>query len=612
MHLFVAICGSTQNLARRAVEALRQAAAIYPQLDATTFWSFGDTTQVFAAGMHHAHHAVGPRVYRCQRDHQLTFYDGLPLHATGGFNAHDAAALGQNWANLHHLLEGRYAALRLDTRSSTLEAIIDPLGSYQLFTLEHDGAGLLSNSVRILSAIGQKTQLDPIAVSLVLCLDRASDHRTLLRDIRVAPGGRRWSWHPAMDRPQHQAYFAPADLAALKRRRLTGAGIEHLADHFNGLYRALARVAVPRCPITGGRDSRVLAAGCAAAGIEAHYFTSGEPDNPDIRVARQVAHCLGVELHEQIVNNEQVHARWDELAQTLVQQNDGLLTLWQIADMLSQPQRVDQLEVALHGAGGELSRFSSLDRVVLARGLTAADLPNWLIWRVLTDGQGLLTPNTVSHGEQYLTDFAHQCLDQGFEPLDVPEVFGVFNLLTFWSVGPNFRKSAAYRDTYSPYSSRSFLQAVFAASHNALLNEQLQYRLLRRLAPKLCTLPFDRDGWRRHRLWRDRIGYRAVNRINRLRMRHPRWLSWLPANQTWGKPPPRRVWMSEQRQAFLDRQLPAIRQLCLDQPASPLWQFVDRSAFESLTADGADTPRTAALDKLLYQIATLFQYAQSL
>ena len=609
MHLFVAICDSTENLARRAIEALRQAAGIYPQLDATTFWSFGDRSPVFAAGLHHGHDAIGPRIYQSQSDRQLTFYDGLPLDTTGRFNAHDAAVLGVNWQNLHHVLEGRYVALRLDTGSSTLEAIIDPLGSYQLFTLEHDGAYLMSNSVRILAQIGQKTQLDPVAISLALCLNRVSDHRTLLSDIWVMPGGRRWSWRQGKGRFQHEIYFAPAKLSELKRQRLTGRRIELLADQFCDLYEALARVSVPRCPITGGRDSRVLAAGCAAAGIETHYFTTGELDNIDLSISRQVAHCLGVELHEQIINNEQVHDRWDELAQTLIQQTDGLLSLWQVADVLFQPPHIDQLEVALHGACGEISRFSTLDRITLARGLAAADLPGWLIGRTLTSGQGLLHPNTVSHAEQYLSGFARQCLDQGFDPLDVPEVYFV---LTEWTARSNLHKSAAYCDTYSPYTSRSFLQAVFATPYSALLSEQLQYQMLRYLAPELCALPFDRGDWRRHRRWRDRISYRGANQLNQLRTRHPRWLSWLPAFHGLGKQPVQPVWVFEKRQAFLDRQLPAIRQFCLDHPGSPLWQFIDRSAFESLTGDAVETPRAGEINKLLFQIATLFQYSQSL
>ncbi len=422
--------------------------------------------------------------------------------------------LGGNWQNLHHVLEGWYVALRLDTGSSTLGAIIDPLGSYQLFTLEHDGAYLMSNSVRILAQIGQKTQLDPVAISLALCLNRVSDHRTLLSDIRVMPGGRPWSWRQGKGRFQHETYFAPAKLSEFKRQRLTGRRIELLADQFCDLYQALARVGVPRCPVTGGRDWRVMAAGCAAAGIEAHYFTTGEWDNIDLSVSRQVAHCLGVELYEQIVNNEQVYDRWDERVQTLIQKNDGLLSLWQVADVLFQPQRIDQLEVALHGADGEISRFSTLDRVALARGLAAADLAGWLIGRTLTNGQGLLHPNAVPYAEQYLSGFACQCLDQGFDPLDVPEVYYV---LTEWTTRSNLRKSAAYCDTYSPYTSRSFLQAVFATSHSALLSEQLQYQLLRYLEPELCALPFDRDGWQHHRWWRDRISYRGVNQLNHLR-----------------------------------------------------------------------------------------------
>ena len=222
MHLFVAICDSTEDLARRAIGALRQAAGIYPQLDATTFWSFSDRSPVFAAGLHHGHDAIGPRIYQSQSDRQVTFYDGLPLDTTGRFDAHDAAVLGENWQNLHPVLEGRYVALRLDTGSSTLEAIIDPLGSYQLFTLEHDGACLLSNSVRVLAQIGQKTQLDPVAISLALCLNRVSDHRTLLSDIRVMPGGRRWSWRPGKGRFQHETTSHRPNYRSLKGKGLPG------------------------------------------------------------------------------------------------------------------------------------------------------------------------------------------------------------------------------------------------------------------------------------------------------------------------------------------------------------------------------------------------------
>lgn len=60
------------------------------------------------------------------------------------------------------------------------------------------------------------------------------------------------------------------------------------------------------CALTGGRDSRLVAAALRSTGVAFQAFTRGAPDHPDVVIAQQVAHRLGIPHERQASLQEAV------------------------------------------------------------------------------------------------------------------------------------------------------------------------------------------------------------------------------------------------------------------------------------------------------------------
>ncbi|MEU1881358.1 asparagine synthase-related protein [Streptosporangium sp. NPDC020072] len=103
-------------------------------------------------------------------------------------------------------------------------------------------------------------------------------------EIRVE-GGRR----TVTETPFPEAREAPAS------RRAARAQVDELADALLTAVRPLRHTTEPvRLSLTGGRDSRLLAALLHRAGIPFVTATSGHDDSPDVVLAERVARALGV------------------------------------------------------------------------------------------------------------------------------------------------------------------------------------------------------------------------------------------------------------------------------------------------------------------------------
>jgi hypothetical protein len=76
-------------------------------------------------------------------------YDGLPVHRTGRWHAHDAETLLTRWADLPNAVEGQFTALRVDLASEVGAVITDSVGIAPLYHLAQDGGHLVSNSTTV-------------------------------------------------------------------------------------------------------------------------------------------------------------------------------------------------------------------------------------------------------------------------------------------------------------------------------------------------------------------------------------------------------------------------------------------------------------------------------
>ena len=157
----------------------------------------------------------------------------------------------------------------------------------QVYYTRQNNTWLISNSSLLLSRISNISEFDPLGVSLFLCKGSGGSDRTLRQGIRVIPGGQHWKWERGFTEPKRTTYFDRPQLSRRSKRKLTKADIEQLAGEMIQICHNLAQsFGSLECPITAGRDSRLMVALLIRGEIEAQYFTHGLKKSPDIQIGR--------------------------------------------------------------------------------------------------------------------------------------------------------------------------------------------------------------------------------------------------------------------------------------------------------------------------------------
>ena len=136
--------------------------------------------------------------------------------------------------------------------------------------------------------------------------------------------------------------------------------------------------------------------------------------------------------------------------------------------------------------------------------------------------------------------------------------------------------------------------------------EPLHYGLTRMLMPKLHSLPCDKGPWRSQRpvlnwlsLYKSSVLHNARGKARRL----------VPDTLRRFKPKKsRRKLHTFDQGDWFEIKREQMREVCLDQRDSMLWNLVDRSKFERMTSSATDREERASHKGTLFRIATLFYY----
>jgi asparagine synthase (glutamine-hydrolysing) len=619
--------------AAAVAELRRVAQEVYPHLDPDTLWHHSGGQGALAASLHTAASAASPRTYVYHGDDHVTFFDGLPVDRTGRFNAHRAEDLAVHWQQLPQCLEGSFAAVRVAKDPAQIELLTDPLGMEHVYYLRRGDVWLLSNSVRLLERVGKATALDPLGVSLYFAVGWVGADRTLRHDVRVLPGGQKVVWRRDTPGPSHAGYFQRAGLARWRSGALTRDSVEALADSLTQMLRCLSRsLGKLNCPLSAGHDTRLLAALLIHAGIPARYFTFGYYDATDIRVASHIARLFGLEhsisddaVEDRLTANvsEELRARWDEVSRRLVAENDGMVSLI-LADQLvgENTGRAARLGSYLHGGGGEIARsFYGMPATFIHAGTPGAVLRN-LLTHLVSDHGGLITPEATGLARSYLRGFLEECLEEGFTPPDLPDLFYTYERVRRW-VGNIFRWGAMREDHFYPFCTRPFIETAFSLSALYRWSEPIHYELIRHLVPRLLPVPSDKP-WRSQRPVLNRLkflgsfSYGVVRRqlpglqplVSGVRAGIRRLLARRSADQPvpGGLANAENGFDSDTMAALVEVKREQIREVCFSQPRSLVWSFVHRPAFERLLSPSAGAQERRRHYEVLYAIATVFYY----
>jgi len=384
------------------------------------------------------------------------------------------------WADA---IDGRFVSVAY--RDRTLEVVTDPVGAYPVYEATVDGTRWFSNSAAALRELTGDTGLRLDSVAGLVGGGWPLDGHPVWNGVeRVEPGT---ALRLTPDGETRRRLLPSEDLA-----RLPGRGLdpEQAARRLAAATAALAdwpdRPNV--VPVTAGRDSRVVLAGALGARLEFESVTGGAPDEPDVRIGRELATAANVahslipaDPHGNMWSDHRRAARIVRLT------SGGTATL---ADASGFPlgHRDGPLPLWHSGQGGEIGRayYGS------GEGLDAAGLTRRL-YDAFTARRPHrhepLSPAGRDVVERQLRSWVDCQLEAGVAPTDVPDMFYVDRRMKTWAA-PTHGCVEYVRDTTSPLWSRRVVADLLAPPAAARARAAYHEAVLALLAPKLADVPY--------------------------------------------------------------------------------------------------------------------------
>jgi hypothetical protein len=587
VQLFAVACRPDGTVRELDVEgAIAGAASSFPQLEGgeTLAGRSSDGRLAFAA-LAHPSELAGPRRYGERRGDVVTLFDGFPVHREGLFAAHDAAVLHDHWSEGANVLEGIFSALRIDLRAAEVECLTDAVGMAKVY-LARDGSGwLLSNSVAAMRALGGLDAVDPVGVSALLSLGWPGS-RTLVRGVEPLAGG---TLHRLTAARHDEQRYLTAELVAPRNNAHRIDSAEQLADRLRtATAAAVAGVPDVSCPLTAGRDTRVLFALMLSLGRrDVDYYTSGVPEEPDVEIARMLARHAGVT--HRLVTPEVAHdpGRWTEVTARFSAQTDGMATIHGISDHIDHGELPRPIGLKLWGPGGEIARAGNIGMLIPFASQVPGLRSSWevqkrtLATKTSTLG-GVVRREAVEATRRYLREFADVRRAEGWRSREVLEAYYAFERVRNWA-STGVRRVSGATDLFSPYISRDFYEYAFSLSSGERYMEAAHHRLLSVLSKDLRDLPFEKP-WKPQRprmapaLAIHGVADAAANRLLDRRGRSRPAAQAAPDSADFGG-------------AWFEAGIEQHRELCASVPQSPLWDYVDRRRLEAMLGGSADLRR---------------------
>jgi asparagine synthase (glutamine-hydrolysing) len=569
-------------------------------LDADTAWSACSTDgRVTAAGVHHALELCGSRRYTSLSASRATWFDGLPAHAQGHLNAHDAAALAANWSSLAHSLDGQFSAVDFALSSARVELQTDTLGMSQVFWAPHGRGVLVSNSATLIAGLLELNTPDPVGVSSFLGLGWAVGTHTTTRDLHVLPGGAR---HEIVDGSvRTRRNFGPADVAKLTSRKPQP--VAGLADELTRLTASAVRGVGPiSCALTAGKDTRVMAALVASTGEEVLYYTMGTEDVLDVIIARELAREFGLRHEVTYPDAASSTLDWSRAATLFMRQNDGLVSLQQLPDYVDLEGQPPALGVKVWGMGGEIGRAGT--GAVMATATTmpivrrSVAVQRRLLGMKVRNEARLMTADALAEMAAHLEGFQRERLHEGWRPRQVQEAFYTFERIGRWgATGP--RRTASTHDIFTPFCSRPFIEYCFSLSSGERYLEAAHYRLLSELSPALRGHRFEIPFQAQHAWLAPTLATRQL--LGQARQ-------WLSRRNVGGRRSQEATSIEPEypfQHAWFEQRLGLIREMFSSRPGSQLWSFLSRPRVEELLGADQEAQRALHQEELL-RATTLF------
>jgi hypothetical protein len=299
--------------------------------------------------------------------------------------------------------------------------------------------------------------------------------------------------------------------------REAGERVAGLARALRAAVRPLARHGEPvALALSGGRDSRLMAAVLHSAGIPVTARTHGFADDPDVVLATRIARTLGMEHQVGLAVREQ-QLQEAVLVQHPLARAHHVIRMCE--GMNSAYERVGgwapyEMEPRTSGSGGETLRGGFL----YDQGdLTPAGIQK-RVRTIFYSAESFLTPEANRRAAGALEMWGERARGDGFGALDK---LYLFYRTGRWIVGSH---SATLMNSpfYHPFFDNRVVREALALPAEWRSSEEVVFRLIETLTPQLRGIPPEGRRWRfetsrprrltEYRAWRSRAAMLPVGR----------------------------------------------------------------------------------------------------
>ncbi len=333
--------------------------------------------------------------------------------------------------------------------------------------------------------------------------------------------------------------------------------------------------------LSGGKDSRIMAAICARAGIDFYCVTSGAPEDREVIVASEVAQILGVEHQTSSrppASTEIPQVDIFGMIRQHIAQSDGMLNIFDpIYPVRLQPN------VLLNGHGGECLRggYERLWRPLIESREMAATFFKHLN---LHNKDIILRPDAIERQEEINKNIVEAYFQTAF-PL---ENFYDY-IYTVYREGrgiSNIRQAAAYGAfAFSPFLNDNLLRLGWQLPLAMRRDDRLYYQLLLRLHPQLAHHRFSDSRWK---FEADGPGPETSQED---------WLKRAPL-----PPSPPVQGAHHWRMGYDDYLRPIVRDYLLQNRSNPVYEFIDIGKLEKVLDQ--EPPTTYGVMQSVFGILT--------
>lgn len=449
-------------------------------------------------------------------------------------------------------LEGFYCVVIGDARTREVLVITDVVGSCRCyFRRMADGSAVLSNSSAILAGL-ENFDLDPIGCQEFIGTGTIYEDRTFYRQVKKlgAAAIYRFSREGVSDTENYWHISETAD-QELQGGEAALALWEALLHAATKIGRAFPN---PVCDLTGGYDSRALAAALLGADVAFSVTVSGPESSQDVRISKQIAGMLGL-AHTHSVLDSPIDLSDIEAAMRLT---DGEYDLLEYARIYRIHRRLSaRFDISLNGSFAEIARGYWWD-LLWPRSGRRGGLQSTVVARrrfVVTDPYSeLFAPH---HRADLISHFSDAVQRANVEVATLPGTLQADNVylrlrMQHWQ-GRIASSTNQLWPCLSPFMFRSVLEAMLKAAPSCRRRSLLIRMMLARFQPRLAAFPLEHGYpaapctlsnfyrfWPLARFYGAKVWSRVASRLG------------LPAHSEPGLVPPVSIWEEEKVADLLD------------------------------------------------------------